>query len=485
MSHFTSLDTEGEPLLSPNEPDTSQPVVPNSYHDCSNKEIFVHSPVSVLPLSLISALAIAATAATQIYVYAALLCRDPSRCNDSERRKFAASVAIATTIANAFAPFTLRGFEALAKRNSRTSLAIWLFVRSMSVGALVLGAFIGHVGIVMSSQVFEGLASDNILHFNLNALYAREVDSRKTTRLIGSSLALYMIGISISPSIAGLLHNFTDSFLMAYGLFIGALIYLFSVVKVPSPINPVLHAGLASRPIHREDENPQSSIMTAVSFPLAPFYFVLQDCHCFSIGLVLFLYNTAQSYTFSAIMVHTSTSFGFSSRENGFLVTLVHVVASLYLFCALFVAPRLAKFRQKGRMNSAVLFKAGELHPTTTNAMLALASLVIQACALLWFGFIRGAREVYLASALLAVGLAFPSFLKSDFSSRFDVSQRPRALASLTAMEISGSFVAPITLGGIQTLWPGNGIFFVAYQRAFNHSQDGRSVNPLAPSIEH
>ncbi|KAK5637665.1 hypothetical protein RRF57_013380 [Xylaria bambusicola] len=139
MNRYASSGAEREPLLSPEEPATSQTIAPSSYPDYPNQTTFIRSPASALPLALISALALAATAATQIYVYADLLCLDPSHCDDSERRKFAASVAIATTVANALAPFTLSAFEALVRRNSRISLALWILVRSMSVGALVLG----------------------------------------------------------------------------------------------------------------------------------------------------------------------------------------------------------------------------------------------------------------------------------------------------------------------------------------------------------
>ncbi|KAI0549792.1 hypothetical protein F4679DRAFT_545558 [Xylaria curta] len=461
MNQYASSGAEREPLLSQEEPVIPQAIATNSYPDCPNQTTFIHSPASALPLALISALALAATAATQIYVYADLLCHDPSHCDDSERRKFAASVAIATTIANALAPFTLSAFEALVRRNSRISLALWLLVRSMSVGALVLGAFVRHVGIVMSSQVFEGLASDNILHFNLNALYTREVDINKTARLIGTSSALYMIGISISPSIAGILHRFTDSFLMAYSLFTCALLYVFLFVKVPPQSDATIRDGVIPGSRNEGSQSRPASFIAFISFPIAPFSFLLQDCRSVAIGLVLFLYTMAQSYTFSAIMVHTSTVFGFSSRENGFLLTLVHAVASLYLFCVLFVGPRIVKFKRTSPS------EPGNSPPQATNAILALASLVIQACALLCFGFIRETWQVYLFSALLALGLAFPSFLKSAFSSRFDVVERPRALAALAAMELSAGFAAPITLGGIQALWPGNFIFFSASGLAF------------------
>jgi len=139
MSQHTSYIAEEEPLLAPGGPDTPQLVIACPARESSDRVRFSNSPASALPLSFISALALAATAATKIYAYAAILCRDPSHCDDDERRKFAASVAIAATIGNAFALFTLSGFEALGKRNSQISLAIWLFLRSLSDGALVLG----------------------------------------------------------------------------------------------------------------------------------------------------------------------------------------------------------------------------------------------------------------------------------------------------------------------------------------------------------
>jgi hypothetical protein len=105
-----------------------------------------------------------------------------------------------------------------------------------------------HVAIAMSGQVFEGLAFDNILHFNLNVVYVRAHSQHPTSRLIGSSLALYMIGISISPFVASLLGNFRDNFIVASGCFwlhccIFLLAYAFSLkqsmptktMAIPSP----------------------------------------------------------------------------------------------------------------------------------------------------------------------------------------------------------------------------------------------------------
>ena len=314
----------------------------------------------------------------------------------------------------------------------------------------------------MSSQVFEGLASDNILHFNLNAIYVRANSQRTVSKLIGSSLALYMMGISISPSIASLLQNFRDSFLMAYGLFAAALLYLFLAVRTPTKFSCEQQVVPNSRRASSaEEENVGSRICYLVGVAGSPFLFFLEDYWRILPGLALFLYNSIQSYTFSAIMVYTSIHFGFSSRENGFLLTIVHVVASLYLFFVLFAAPAVSNLWQKQRTPSKDIPKE-ENGSGMTEACMALLSLLVQGGSLLMFAFLRRSWQVYAASALLALGLACPSFIKSYFMAKFAAADKPRALAALAVMETGGGLVAPIILGGLQTVWPGRGVFFVA-----------------------
>ncbi|KAI0401590.1 major facilitator superfamily domain-containing protein [Xylaria palmicola] len=428
---------------------------------------FTQSPVAALPIALFSALALAATAATQIYSYASILCKDAQHCDDSERRKFATSVAIATTLANVCALLSIRGFEVLSKRHTRTGLGIWIVIRSCSVFALALGVFVRNLGIAMSSQVFEGLASDNILHFNLNSLYVRADSATDTSKLIGSSLALYMIGISLSPSIAGVLSNFRYSFVMAYGLFIVAFMYLIVAVRVP-PRKAFTH------PDHRtsgdagdESVNPTPSLLSRLSeLTGSPVRFLVVDPWRLLPGLALFFYNAAQSYTFSALMVHTSVDFGFSSRENGFLLTIVHAVASLYLFMVLFLIPKASSVF--ARRKTQTLSTAPRSHESAgdderfKDASLAIVSLFIQAAALILVAFAQKPWQIYSASALLALGLACPGFLKSYFAASFEATEKPKALAFLAVMESCGSLIAPIILGGLQAAWPGGSIFIVA-----------------------
>ena len=78
---------------------------------------------------------------------------------------------------------------------------------------------IRNIFVALSGRIFDGLASDNLLHFTLNTIYAQSSQPATTSLLIGYSLALYMIGISTSPFVAGLFQNFMISLLMAMVLF--------------------------------------------------------------------------------------------------------------------------------------------------------------------------------------------------------------------------------------------------------------------------
>ncbi|KAI0182492.1 hypothetical protein EV127DRAFT_378663 [Xylaria flabelliformis] len=461
-SFIESVET---PLLQPRRlhSDTSTEDVRNSkFHD------FTHSPASVLPLSLLSALALASTSATQIYTYAVIICRDPRRCDEDERRKFSASVAIATTAASVCAIFSLRGFEALCKRTTRVGPTIWLAVRSLSVLMLNLGVLTGNIKIAMCSQIFEGLASDNILHFNLNSLYVRAGGNTQISKLIGSSLALYMIGISLSPSIAAVLGDYRDSFVLAYGLFLVAFVYLVVAVRVPPlrPLTPerLLAAEFTERP---EQERPKI-FLSLLGLVTSHFQFVTEDFRRVPPGLALFFYNMTQSYIFSALMVHTSINFQFSSRENGFLLTIIHVVASLYLLTVLFLIPKIirktrAKRQRPPRINGECQERGEALgfNGARRDSLLALVSLLVQTAAVTSVGFAKERWQVYSISILLALGLCCPGFLKSYFAALFEPDKKPQALAYLAVMESCGSLLAPVILGIAQTVFSGGGIFLV------------------------
>ncbi|KAI0390338.1 hypothetical protein F5Y17DRAFT_70089 [Xylariaceae sp. FL0594] len=460
-SFIPSLDT---PLL---QPDRIYSDAPPAATGKSKIHDFTHSPVSVLPLSLLSALALASTSATQIYVYAVIICQDPRRCDADERQKFSASVAVATVTASIFAIFSLRGFEALCKRTTIVGPVIWLAVRSLSVLMLTLGVLSGSILIAMCSQIFEGLASDNILHFNLNSLYVRAGCDTQISKLIGSSLALYLMGISLSPSIAAVLGDFRDSFVLAYGLFFLALVYLIVAVRVP-PLELSPSERLASELTEEAEHERRGMVLSILGHMTSHLGFFLDNFRRLLPGLAIFFYNMTQSYMFSALMVHTSVNFQFSSRENGFLLTIIHVTASLYLLTVLFLIPKVLRSARSSQ--NIPLDTNGQVHERgevpgsnrgTRDSLLALVSLLVQTGAVALVSFAKERWQVYCTSILLALGLSCPGFLKSYFAALFELEKKSQALAYLTVMESCGSLLAPVVLGVAQTAFPAGGIFLV------------------------
>jgi hypothetical protein len=442
------------------------------------------SPVAVLPIALLAALAMAATAATTIYAYASLLCKDPTHCRDAERNVYAGAVAVATCVANVCAILALGSFEKLSKRNHKAGIATWLICRSLSVAALALGGqhfpsqstsmahfLIGStvhlrsIGIALAGQVFEGLASDNILHFNLNAIYVQAPDKRMVSRLIGASLALYMVGISVSPAISSLLESFQASFLMASVMFAVALLYLLFGVRSRRTGRDQQHQNTTNGVPGMVGAEPRTrrkiSVWDFVRISSSPLQFFATRPSSLLPGFSLLLYNAMQSYVFPAIMVYTSVTFGFSGRENGFLISIGHGVSSTYLICTLFVAPCIVRLVRK-HTSSKIPPEVPSTEKRSGDAALALFSLLVQGLSLTLFGLATKVWQAYAIISLSALGLATPSFIKSYFVTLFPSTDAPNAVAALAMLETIGSLLAPISLGVLQTMWPGNGVFFIA-----------------------
>ncbi|CAD6577322.1 MAG: hypothetical protein ASARMPRED_008217 [Alectoria sarmentosa] len=411
----------------------------------------------------------AATAATTIFAYASLLCRDPTDCRDSERNLYAGAVAVATCAANVGGLLFLGTLERLSRENYKAALILWFVLRSMSVVVLVVGYQLRSIFIALSGQLFEGLASDNLLHFNLNAIYVQSSDKERVSRLIGTSLALYMVGISVSPFAAGYFDTTLVSFIFALGLFAVSLLYLVVFVDRPRPKHASKHSTQTGM-FAREDEisspsspSPQTRanlgmIFRSVFSPLQTLY----TCPAAMIpSFSLLLYNTGQAFIFPAIMVHTSLHFGFSAKQNGLLISIAHASSAVYLFFTLWAVPRVIQTlnRRKPRCHASSL---PIRYPRTADAVFAVLSLTIQSTFLTVLGLANEVWQVYPIVCLFALGLATPSFIKSHALAYFPVDDAPRAIAALTMMETTGGLLAPVFLGGLQTARPGAGVLFVA-----------------------
>ena len=314
--------------------------------------------------------------------------------------------------------------------------------------------------VALTCQVFEGFASDNLLHFNLNAIYVQTPVKRQVSKLIGSSLALYMIGISISPFVASRFDDISSSIILALGVFAIAFIYLLIFVKSGESDNDSSTAGVStiiSGPGNASaDSQTRSCCQRVVKSIISP----LQAFHALPVmlsGISLLIYNTGQAFTFSAIMIHTTLRFGFSAKQNGLLLSIAHSTASLYVSSALFVIPRIMAPWRHSKSSSSP-----RAH-STADALYALLSLTAQAVSFLLLAFANQSWQVYPVVILLALGLATPSFIKSYTVGQMSRSEAPQAIAALAIMEASGALISPLTLGGVQTVWPGAAVLFGAF----------------------
>jgi hypothetical protein len=92
----------------------------------------------VLPVAFTAAFAIAATSATTIYAYAQILCADPAHCKADEQNRYAAVVAVATTVANVFGVVAVAVLQKWTKTQPKLGLCFWLLSRGTGVAVLAL-----------------------------------------------------------------------------------------------------------------------------------------------------------------------------------------------------------------------------------------------------------------------------------------------------------------------------------------------------------
>lgn len=275
-----------------------------------------------------------------------------------------------------------------------------------------------------------------------------------------------MIGISVSPFVAGLFENFRLSFLIALALFAIALLYLLVFVGGTKP-------NQSSNPHVDDDEMTQAEGTAGTSSPtIIPW----RNCFASSLsplgafqkrpiamlsGLSLLIYNVGQSYIFSAIMVYTSTRFGFSAKQNGILVSIAHAASATYLFSALFAVPRILQFLRRSRPIVHSPLPLVDI-PQTADTIFALLSLIMQSISLVSLALATKDWQVYPIITVFAVGLAAPSFIKSHCVALFSADDAPQVVAALAIAETTGGLLAPVLLGGWQAMWPESGVFLVA-----------------------
>ncbi|KAK7516262.1 major facilitator superfamily domain-containing protein [Phyllosticta citriasiana] len=388
-----------------------------------------------MPVSFLASCAMAATAASTVYAYAHILCRDATQCADKEKAAYASAVAAATTIANVCGLVAVGIYERLPTRGA---LALWVGLRAGSVVVLSAGVLYKSIILGLSARILEGLATDNTLHMALNGLYARAEDQRLVGRFMSASLALYMAGMALSPALAALLSDFRVSFAAALGVFALTAVYLAVVGRLgESGHGKRGESDSADQGCENGGESDKpSKIMGAVRAVTRPALYLASDRVLAAHGGAMLLYNASVSYMFPALMVHATLRFGFSSAQNGLILSVAAGSSALYLVVA-------AYFARPARDAPA--------------ALISLAVLIAAMCAL---AAASVAWALFPLVAAAALGLATPSFVKSHL-----VQRRPGdslAVAALSISEGVGSLISAPLLGAWQSAHPGGSVLYVA-----------------------
>ncbi|GAW20399.1 hypothetical protein ANO14919_099050 [Xylariales sp. No.14919] len=411
----------------------------------------------VLPIAFTAAFAIAATSATTVYAYAAILCDNPNQCEDGDRSSYTAAVALASFIANATGIVAVGFLRQWAESRPTSGLCLWLAGRALGVGILFVGVTLRSISVAIAGRFFDGLASDNILHYILAAIYVHDPGAGSFSQLMGTSLALYMIGMSISPAFVSILPSFTSSFTVAIAILGLSLLYLVAFVPVAriddqqQPNNVKCHGA-----------NPRESWKDY----FRPITNLAKDRRAILPAVAVFFYNFTQAYLFPSIMVDAALSFNATSKENGYIISLAATTSSIYL---LFVSVVLPKIKRSGKQQhesthangadeeSATALVSPSASGLRSDVISALVSMSTQLITLPFFGVADSLTTLYGLVVLVALGLGAPSYIKSHAVA---VSlDKNSTLASLTVLESLGGLISPIVMGAIQNKVSSKAVF--------------------------
>ncbi|GAB1319230.1 hypothetical protein MFIFM68171_09440 [Madurella fahalii] len=447
-----------------------------------------------LPLALSVSLAMAATAATEVYAYAVIICADPTHCREYEQLSYAGAVALATGIANVCGTLALGPLQGVMKTNPKAGLLAWIVCRATNVAILCVAVICKSVPLALTGRIFEGLATDNLLHFILNTIYLSASTSTSTpdaqpmrvSRLMGTSVALYMTGMALSPTIAGILPTFFASFLLALSLFAASALYLCLFMPVVSGDSSDTKAPTSTPPhVITERTSPYNERLQGGTASLSrlvwhilslyrPWADLRRERGIVLPAFALLFYNTTQAYIFPALMVFTTLELSFTGRQNGYLISIAAAVSALHLLFVFYGVPRLKKLLFSDQSRHVRRLSGGDAcepestyqaSSSTHDFICALLSMSAFVAVLPCVGLTSERWQVFLLVALLAPGFAAPSFLKSYGASL--AVDKTAGLASMAMMESLGGLLSALVLGSWQSYAGEGSVFFGASSLSF------------------
>ncbi|KAK8094895.1 hypothetical protein PG997_001580 [Apiospora hydei] len=425
----------------------------------------------VLPLAFAAGLAIAATSAATVLAYDRILClqddANTARCEGrdpagEQQRYYIESFHTARTIANVLGVVSVGVARIWAESDPRLCLGLWLGVRVLGVGVLLLGVLLDNVYIVVWTTIFYGLAGVPILHFALAAVYVQTRDPRRFSRLLGTSLALWLLGTSVAPTAtAWLFPNLWFSLAAAVAIPALSLVYLRAAV----PSDPLAKDPGSSSPTDGSAAGTTTAAARTIASALVdPVYYLYAESAIRLPALALLLHNCAQTCLFTAVVIHAWVDFDFTATLSNRLSTIATAAPAVYLLLFFYGVPKLRKILGKEReprgtdTASTDTYADTELEsdtagnprrplPSTRDLVCATVCMLAQLIAVPWF-LVDSQGALYGLVAVASIGFAAPSFLKSYAVSRV-ANGKPSALGALALAESLGGLISPFLLGGV------------------------------------
>lgn len=261
------------------------------------------------------------------------------------------------------------------------------------------------------------------------------------------SLALYMIGQGLSPIISGLFTDFRTSFAIAILIFTLCFSYIWFLPN----------SSIPNRPHDEQSREDRSNGSAAIARNLLrPLQAAMLNRSLWAPEAALLFFLAAISYIYPALLVFTTVRYGFTGKENGWIVSLTAASSSLYLLVVHVVWPRL----RPSRRVEADKFQSRAQVAFDSNFWNAAASMLLLGGVFPLIGLTTQAWQLFPLVALASMGLSAPSFIKSNAVGLSE--DGAQALTALALMETCGALLSPIVLGAVQSRRSDSSVFFVA-----------------------
>ena len=409
-----------------------------------------------------------AAAASSVFVFARILCKDSSSCDGDEQNAFARSLAIATVIANVCAILVIQPLHAVSKKTPNTVLILWLVFRSTSIALLWLAgmryitpdsslfpkltcelASFKSMSIVLLSKVLEGTATDNILQFALSTIYARAKDQKQFSTLMSESMAFSLLGSSLGPLTAGLGKDFSSRILIAICALVLAALYVGFLTIVGRSHAPNKNNSQSLRDqisVTTEGHAKEGATLLGDLFQgtFSHFSIFYEKPRFLPPSLSLLLYTNGQAYVLPALMVYASGRYGFTDRQSSWLLSLVTAVSAASTFLVRLVQQRIK----------------GDIAHLQLNMMVAVMQMSALAISLPLIMQTNYSWQLYLVTTAMSLGFSASGFIKTYALCQL---QHPNdGTAALAIFETVGSLLSPLTLGSAQSHWQGGSWTFLS-----------------------